>query len=93
MTIAVGLVPAWMVIRRDLIAAMKDGGHQTSQGLARAPVRFLLVGSQVAGCAVLLIVAGLMMRGVQRHADDRIVDSSSSGGGSGCIAGPVWRAG
>ncbi len=65
-TIAVGLVPAWMVTRRDLIAAMKDGGQQTSQGLARAPIRVLLVGSQVAGGAVLLIVAGLMVRGVQR---------------------------
>ena len=65
-TIAVGLVPAWLVIRRDLITAMKDGGHQASHGLARAPVRLLLVGSQVAGCAVLLIVAGLMAHGVQR---------------------------
>jgi len=65
-TIAVGLVPAWVVIRRDLIGVMKDGGHQTSQGLARARMRILLVGSQVAGCAVLLIVAGLTVRGVQR---------------------------
>jgi predicted permease len=65
-TASVGLVPAWMVIRRDLIAAMKDGGHQTSQGLARAPLRSVLVGLQVAGCSVLLIVAGLSVRGVQR---------------------------
>jgi predicted permease len=65
-TLAVGFVPAWMVTRRDLIAAMKDGGHQTSRGLARAPLRVLLVAAQVAGCSVLLIVAGLMIRGVAR---------------------------
>jgi predicted permease len=65
-TLASGLIPALMVIRRDLIAAMRDGGHQTSRGLARARFRLVLIGSQVAGCCVLLIVAGLMVRGAQR---------------------------
>ena len=64
--LAIGVVPAWMVSRRDLVAAMKDGGHQTSRGLARARFRLVLIASQVTGCCVLLIVAGSMVRGVQR---------------------------
>jgi predicted permease len=64
--LAVGLVPAWMVSRRDLLAAIKDGSHQTSRGLARSRFRLVLIGSQVAGCCTLLIVAGLMVRGLQR---------------------------
>jgi predicted permease len=65
-TLAFGLVPAWMVSRRDLVGAMKDGGRHVSRGLARAPFRLVLIGSQVAGCCVLLIVAGSMVRGLQR---------------------------
>ena len=63
--LAFGLIPAWMVSRRDLIRAMKDGGHQTSAGLARA-FRLALVGAQVLGCCALLVVAGAMARGLQR---------------------------
>jgi putative ABC transport system permease protein len=65
-TVAFGLVPAWMVSRRDLVRAIKDGGQQLSRGLARAPVRLVLVGLQVAGCCVLLVVAAAMVRGLQR---------------------------
>jgi len=64
--LAFGLVPAWMVSRRDLIGAMKDGGHQTSAGLARARFRLGLVAAQVIGCCALLVVAGAMARGLQR---------------------------
>ena len=64
--IAFGLIPAWMVSRRDLIRAMKDGGHQTSTGLARARFRLALVAAQVLGCCALLVVAGAMARGLQR---------------------------
>ena len=64
--LAFGLVPAWMVSRRDLIRAMKDGGHQTSAGLARARFRLGLVAAQVVGCCALLVVAGAMARGLQR---------------------------
>jgi predicted permease len=64
--LAFGLIPAWMVSRRDLIRAMKDGGHQTSASLARARFRLVLVGAQVLGCCALLVVAGAMARGLQR---------------------------
>jgi predicted permease len=65
-TLVIGVVPAWMVSRRDLVAAMKDGGHQTSRGLSRGRFRLVLIASQVAGCCILLIVAGSMVRGLQR---------------------------
>jgi predicted permease len=64
-TVIFGIVPAWMVSRRDLIAIMKEGGYGTSRGLARARFRLILTGAQVAGCCVLLIVAGLMVRGLR----------------------------
>jgi predicted permease len=64
--LAFGLVPAWMIGRRDFAHAMKDGGHQTSVGLARARFRLALLGVQVVGCCALLIVAGAMARGLQR---------------------------
>jgi predicted permease len=64
--LAFGLIPAWMVSRRDLVRAIKDGGHQASSGLARARFRLALVGAQVIGCCALLVVAGSLARGLQR---------------------------
>jgi predicted permease len=64
--LAFGFVPAWIVSRRDLIRAMKDGGQQTSAGLSRARVRLVFIAAQVAGCCALLVVAGAMGRGLQR---------------------------
>ena len=64
-TLAVGVVPAWIVTRRDLLKGMKDGGHQTSTGIARGRVRLFSIASQVAGCCVLLVVAGTTVRGLQ----------------------------
>lgn len=61
-----GLVPAWMVSRRELIRGIRDGGHQASIGLSRARFRVALVGAQVVGCCALLVVAGSMARGLQR---------------------------
>jgi predicted permease len=65
-TLAIGFVPAWMVSKGDLVSVMKDGGSQTSRGLAHAKFRLVLIASQVAGCCVLLIVAGSMIVGMQR---------------------------
>lgn len=67
--LAFGLVPAWMVTRRDLIGAIRDGGHQTSVGLSRTRFRLALVGAQVAGCCALLVVAAAMTRGLQKLFD------------------------
>jgi predicted permease len=64
--LAFGVVPAWMVSRRDLVRSIKDGGHQASAGLSRARFRLGLVAAQVIGCCALLVVAGAMVRGLQR---------------------------
>ena len=63
--LAVGAAPAWIVTRRDLVTGMKDGGHQTSTGIARGRFRLFSIASQVAGCCVLLLVAGTTVRGLQ----------------------------
>ena len=61
----VGLVPAWMIGRRDLSDVMRDGGQQASAGLAKARFRLGLVGTQVVGCCALLIVAGAIYAGLR----------------------------
>lgn len=63
---AIGLLPAWQVARQDLMAAIRDGGYGMSRALDRARVRRVLLGAQVAGSCLLIVVAGLMVRGVQR---------------------------
>jgi predicted permease len=69
--LACGLLPALRISRQDLSIAMKDGGNQASAGLERTRLRKWLVTAQVAGCTMLLIVAGLMIRSLQHvlHAD------------------------
>jgi hypothetical protein len=64
--LAFGLVPAWIVSRRDLVRGIRDGGHQASASLSRARLRLALVSAQVVGCCALLVVAGAMGRGLQR---------------------------
>ncbi len=63
--IAFGLVPAWRDSRLDLNTILKgDGAHAGSE---RTGGRFLLnslIGSQVAVCMVLLLAAGLLLRGL-----------------------------
>ena len=61
-----GLLPAWKVAQQHLIDTIKDGGHQVSSSLDRALLRRVMVAAQVAGSCVLLIVAGMMVRSVQR---------------------------
>jgi predicted permease len=68
--IAAGLAPAWRVSRHDLAAAMKDGGQQSSGSLERARLRKFLLATQVAGSCLLLAIAGLMARSVQRILTD-----------------------
>ena len=62
----VGVLPAWKVAQQHLIDAIKDGGQHVSRVLDRALVRRLMVGLQVAGSCLLLIIAGMMVRSVQR---------------------------
>jgi predicted permease len=64
--LVVGLLPAWKVAQQRLIDAIKDGGQNVSRALDRVLMRRVMVAAQVAGTCVLLIVAGMMVRSVQR---------------------------
>lgn len=61
----IGLWPAWRASRTDAGAALHDGARGDSGGPGRQRVRGMLVIGQVAGSLVLLIIAGLFMRGLQ----------------------------
>ena len=62
----IGAVPAWKVSRQELITAIKDGGHQMSVSLDRARLRRLLMGAQVSGSCLILVLSAMMMRTLQR---------------------------
>jgi len=62
---AFGLAPALHATRPDVTAALKEGAEGTA---ARTRVRNTLVGLQVAVSTVLLITAGLLLRGLS-HAE------------------------
>ena len=64
--LVVGVLPAWKVAQQHLIDAIKDGGQHVSRMLDRALMRRVMVAAQVAGSCLLLIVAGMMVRSVQR---------------------------
>jgi predicted permease len=64
--IVVGVLPAWKVAHQHLIDAIKDGGQHVSRVLDRVLLRRVLMSAQVAGSCLLLIVAGMMVRSVQR---------------------------
>jgi putative ABC transport system permease protein len=64
--LVVGVVPAWHVAQQHLIEAIKDGGQHVSRTLDRALIRRVMVGAQVAGSCLLLIVASMMTRSLQR---------------------------
>jgi predicted permease len=59
-----GLAPALQATKPNLNSALKDEGATTGQ--RRARLRDLLIVSQVTVCLVLLITAGLLLRGLQR---------------------------
>ncbi len=64
--ISVGFIPTWTITRRDLNSAIKDGGEQASAGLGQARLRSLLSAVQVAGSCILLLLATLAARNLQR---------------------------
>lgn len=61
----VGLWPALRVARCNVNQALREGGRSGSAGAARHRVRSILVGAQMAGSLVLLIIAGLFTRSLQ----------------------------
>ncbi|HEY6270654.1 MAG TPA: ABC transporter permease, partial [Terriglobales bacterium] len=65
--ITFGLAPALNATRADLTLAMKDDGAETQAGSGRGGwMRSTLVAVQIAVCMVLLLAAGLLLRGLER---------------------------
>ena len=63
--VVVGLWPALRVARCNVNQALREGSRSGSAGAARHGVRSILVGAQMAGSLVLLIIAGLFTRSLQ----------------------------
>jgi predicted permease len=68
--VVIGALPAWKVARQDLIAAIKDGGQQMSVTLDRARLRRVLMGAQICGSCLILVLAAMMSRSLQRVLSD-----------------------
>ena len=61
----VGIWPALRVARSNVNQSLREGGRSASSGAARHRVRSILVGAQMAGSLILLIIAGLFARSLQ----------------------------
>ncbi len=61
--ILAGLAPAWQCSRPNLTGALKEGGRGGTVGRARHLLRNVLVAAEIALAVVLLVGAGLMVRG------------------------------
>ncbi len=64
-----GLAPAWQCSRPNLTDALKEGGRGSSVGRSRHLIRNILVASETALAVVLLVGAGLMVRGFRNQVD------------------------
>src|SRR5215510_12489989 len=64
--LAFGLLPALRATRTDLVSTLKDEGSAFGGRLARSRLRNGLVVGQVALSMILLVVSGLLLRGVIR---------------------------
>jgi predicted permease len=62
----VGIIPALRVARSDVNAVLREGGRSASEGPRRHLVRNSLVVAQLAGSLLLLIVAGLFVRSLDK---------------------------
>ncbi len=63
--IIAGVAPAWQCSHPNLAEALREGGRSSSAGRSRQRLRNLLVSAEVALALVLLVGAGLMVRGFQ----------------------------
>ena len=64
--VIVGIIPALRVARTDINVVLREGGRGSSDGRSRHIVRGTLVVAQVAGSLLLLIVAGLFIRSLDK---------------------------
>lgn len=64
--LAVGVVPALRASRANIVFVLHEGGRGSSSGPRRQIARNALVVAQVAGSLVLLIVAGLFIRSLDK---------------------------
>ena len=62
----VGIVPAWRVARTNVNLVLHEGGRGSSDGPRRQIARSTLVVAQVAGSLVLMVVAGLFIRSLNK---------------------------
>jgi macrolide transport system ATP-binding/permease protein len=62
----VGIVPAIRAARTNVITVLHEGGRGSSAGKRRQLTRNVLVAAQVAGSLVLLVVAGLFIRSLEK---------------------------
>jgi putative ABC transport system permease protein len=61
--IIAGLAPAWQCSRPNLTDTLKEGGRGSSVGGAKHRLRGILVATEIALAVILLVGAGLMVRG------------------------------
>jgi macrolide transport system ATP-binding/permease protein len=64
--VIVGIIPALRAARNDINSALREGGRGSSEGPRRHLVRNTLVVAQLAGSLLLLVVAGLFVRSLNK---------------------------
>ncbi|MCU1264396.1 MAG: hypothetical protein JWM21_714 [Acidobacteria bacterium] len=67
--ILAGVVPAWQCSRPNITGVLKEGGRGGSSGASRHLLRNMLVASEITLAVVLLVGAGLMVRGFRAQVD------------------------
>jgi putative ABC transport system permease protein len=64
--IVFGMAPAWVTARADVAEALKESGRSTTSGTTGHRMRKILVTSELALAVVLLVGAGLLIKGFSR---------------------------
>ena len=64
--VAMGIMPALRASRAQVTAVLHDGGHGSSASGRKHRTRSVLAIAQVAGSLLLLVIAGLLVRSLQR---------------------------
>ncbi|MGB6899616.1 MAG: FtsX-like permease family protein, partial [Candidatus Acidiferrum sp.] len=64
--IVFGMAPSWIAARADVAGALKEGGRSTTASTMGHSIRKILVISELAVALVLLVGAGLLIKGFSR---------------------------